>query len=45
MTPEAGVGLIFRQPPTALYSHDGDKVCDGFKYLIRSDVMYKKREK
>ena len=42
VTPLAGLGLIFRQPPSAHYSHDGELVCNGFKYLIRSDVMYKK---
>lgn len=44
VVPAAGVGLIFRQPPAAEYTHDGDKVCDGTKYLIRTDVMYRRRE-
>lgn len=43
VTPVAGVGLLFRQPRHSAYDHDGDMVCDGFKYLIRSDVMYRKR--
>lgn len=43
VTPAAGVGLIFRQPPSAHYSHDGEVVREGSKYLIRSDIMYRKR--
>jgi hypothetical protein len=42
VTPIAGLGLIFRQPPSAHYTHDGEMVCNGFKYLIRSDIMYRK---
>ena len=38
--PSAGRCLIFRQPPTACYRHDGEEVTGGVKYLLRSDVVY-----
>jgi prolyl 4-hydroxylase len=41
VTPETGLGLIFRQPPGARYVHEGEAVTSGLKYLIRTDVMYK----
>ena len=35
--------LIFRQPPAVAYMlHDGERVVSGYKYLIRTDIMYKK---
>ena len=40
--PEAGLALIFRQPPSARYLHDGEPVRSGVKYLWRCDVMYRK---
>ena len=40
--PEAGLALIFRQPPSAHYLHDGEPVRSGVKYLWRCDVMYRK---
>ncbi|KAL1525080.1 hypothetical protein AB1Y20_019953 [Prymnesium parvum] len=43
ITPEAGLGVLFRQPPDEFLLHDGEKLRDGIKYLIRSDVMYRRR--
>ena len=40
--PEQGLALVFRQPPSAKYLHDGEAVRDGAKYLWRCDVMYRK---
>ena len=40
--PEVGMALVFRQPPTARYLHDGQPVREGTKYLWRCDVMYRK---
>ena len=40
--PEAGLALIFAQPPYRFYPHDGEVVEGGLKYLLRSDVMYRK---
>lgn len=42
IAPEAGLCLIFRQPPGHTYWHDGEEVSSGRKYLLRSDVMYRK---
>jgi len=42
VTPVAGLGLLFRQPPAARYLHDGEVVRCGEKYLLRSDVIYRK---
>ena len=39
---DPGDCLIFMQPPTAYLMHDGTKVKCGIKYLLRSDLMYKK---
>jgi prolyl 4-hydroxylase len=44
VTPITGSALIFRQPPTANYRHDGEMVKDGYKYLLRTDVMYRKMQ-
>jgi hypothetical protein len=38
-----GPCLIFRQPPGAYLPHDGEKVTKGEKYLLRSDVMYRRK--
>lgn len=43
VTPEAGLCLLFRQPPGQYYDHDGEKVRSGLKYLLRSDVMYRRQ--
>merc|ERR1711907_825189 len=40
---EAGMCCLFRQPPGALYFHDGEQLYSGEKYLFRSDVMYRRR--
>jgi prolyl 4-hydroxylase len=39
--PRVGEALVFRQPPHSCYSHDGEEVSSGLKYLLRSDVMYR----
>eukprot|EP00039_Didymoeca_costata_P022373 m.4346 g.4346 ORF g.4346 m.4346 type:complete len:568 (-) comp2961_c0_seq2:510-2213(-) len=41
--PQAGNACIFRQPPAEAYFHDGEQLKTGIKYLLRTDVMYKKR--
>ena len=40
--PEAGLGVIFRQPPVEELLHDGEELRGGLKYLFRSDVMYRR---
>jgi len=40
--PKTGLCVIFRQPPGAYYLHDGEKLHNGIKYLLRTDVMYKR---
>ncbi len=40
--PRPGLALVFAQPSFRFYSHDGEMVRDGIKYLIRSDVMYRR---
>ena len=41
--PEAGLAVIFRQPPEEHLVHDGEPLGPGsFKYLFRSDVMYRR---
>jgi len=37
-----GLCCVFRQPPACRYMHDGEAVEAGVKYLIRSDVMYRR---
>ena len=39
--PEAGLAVIFRQPPEEQLLHDGEELAGGTKYLFRSDVMYR----
>lgn len=45
VAPEAGLCLIFRQPPRRTYWHDGEELTFGQKYLLRSDIMYRKRRR
>jgi len=45
IVPKAGLCLLFRQPPGHTYWHDGEEISSGCKYLLRSDVMYKKYKK
>lgn len=40
--PEYGKCLIFRQPDEQLYFHQGEIVEEGVKYLMRTDILYKK---
>jgi hypothetical protein len=35
--------LAHSQPPGQAYSHDGEQVNSGRKFLFRSDVMYRRR--
>lgn len=41
--PRRGLCLLFRQTPGKAYIHDGERVRSGLKYLLRSDVMYRKQ--
>ena len=41
VTPKTGLCLLFRQPPAENYLHEGKIVEEGFKYLFRSDIMYR----
>lgn len=40
VVPRTGLCLLFRQPPSEHYIHEGGKLLSGVKYLFRSDVMY-----
>ena len=40
IVPEAGLAVLFRQPPAKSYLHKGQVLQSGNKYLFRSDVMY-----
>jgi prolyl 4-hydroxylase len=40
----AGMALVFRQPPARDLLHDGAPVTAGNKYLLRTDVMYVRRD-
>jgi len=41
---EAGLACVFRQPPDHKLVHDGEAVGPGLvKYLLRTDVMYRRR--
>jgi hypothetical protein len=42
LQPETGACLVFRQPPGACLLHDGEEVRAGIKYLLRTDVMYRR---
>lgn len=41
VTPKSGVALVFQQLPTAQVLHEGRRVTNGHKYLMRSDIMFK----
>jgi len=41
VSPEPGLCLLFRQPPSQQYYHDGEQVRQGNKYLFRTDVIYR----
>ena len=43
VAPVAGRAVLFRQPPEANILHDGEKLLAGVKYLLRTDVMYRRR--
>lgn len=40
VVPEAGLCLLFRQPPAKRYKHEGKVLESGVKYLFRTDVVY-----
>merc|ERR1712220_28138 len=40
--PEAGLAVVFRQPPHEFLPHDGEQLKDGTKFLIRTDVLYRR---
>lgn len=40
--PEPGLAVLFLQPPRAMLRHDGDELRSGVKYLLRTDVMYRR---
>lgn len=40
--PEAGLAVCFLQPPADLLLHDGEELTGGLKYLLRTDVMYRR---
>jgi len=42
VTPKTGLCLLFRQPTGQHYVHDGEEVSSGLKYLLRSDIMYRR---
>ena len=42
VTPEPGLGVIFRQPPGEHLLHDGEALGSGLKYLFRTDIMYRR---
>eukprot|EP00035_Acanthoeca_spectabilis_P000083 m.70777 g.70777 ORF g.70777 m.70777 type:complete len:248 (-) comp10032_c0_seq1:1555-2298(-) len=42
--PVAGDAVIFRQPSGRDYLHDGASFPEGIKYLLRTDVMYRREE-
>ena len=44
VTPSPGRCVVFRQPSSADYLHDGEEVREGIKYLLRTDVMYHRND-
>jgi len=40
--PEVGLGVVFRQPPGEQLLHDGEELRGGYKFLFRTDVMYRR---
>ena len=43
VAPRAGRAVLFRQPPEQDLLHDGERLRGGVKYLLRTDVMYRRR--
>ena len=43
VAPVAGRAVAFRQPPAVKLYHDGERLGSGVKYLLRTDVMYRRR--
>lgn len=43
VVPKTGSCCIFRQPPKEKYFHEGQTVRGGVKYLLRTDIFYKKQ--
>ena len=41
--PGPGRAVVFRQPPGRYFYHDGEALGSGRKYLLRTDVMYRRR--
>jgi len=42
--PEIGLAVLFMQPPQEYFLHDGEELTGETKYLLRSDVMYRRCE-
>ena len=40
--PVKGMALVFMQPNNRDFLHDGEVVEGGFKYLLRTDIMYER---
>lgn len=40
--PEAGLAVVFRHGPRTELLHDGERLGGGVKYLLRTDVMYRR---
>merc|ERR1712097_100068 len=40
--PETGLAVLFQQPPADSLLHDGEELTGGVKYLLRTDVMYRR---
>jgi prolyl 4-hydroxylase len=40
--PEAGLAVVFRHGPGTALLHDGEELGGGVKYLMRTDVMYRR---
>ena len=43
VAPGPGRAVVFRQPPGRYFYHDGEALGSGRKYLLRTDVMYRRR--
>eukprot|EP00756_Hemistasia_phaeocysticola_P035592 Hpha_TRINITY_DN16595_c0_g2::TRINITY_DN16595_c0_g2_i1::g.132686::m.132686 len=44
LQPEAGTACLFQHGPGQELLHDGERLRGGVKYLLRSDVMYRRME-